>query len=112
MYFVGPIEARCVRSALCQHAAGSVEAGGDPADAMNVLLRESVDVLRAPVSGWVAEVSDLDAIEFAFDYTSTKANPMKPKIPIHGYFSNASDIKKLVDALIHENTKYYEDRYF
>jgi len=67
----GPAERLDSLSALCQHAAGSVEAGGDPADAMNVLLRESVDVLRAPVSGWVAEVSNLDAIEFPAEYLTS-----------------------------------------
>ncbi|MDJ0852656.1 MAG: hypothetical protein QNK04_30170 [Myxococcota bacterium] len=56
---------------LFQRAASMVGGGGEPADAMNMLLRESVDVLRAPVSGWVAEVSDLDQIEFPQEYLSS-----------------------------------------
>jgi hypothetical protein len=67
----GPAERLDSLAGLCQRAAGAVEAGGDPADAMNVLLRDSVDVLRAPVSGWVAEVSDLDAIEFPSEYLTS-----------------------------------------
>jgi hypothetical protein len=56
---------------LCQRAAGAVQSGGDPADAMNALLRDSVDVLRAPVSGWVAEVRDLDELEFPQEYLTS-----------------------------------------
>lgn len=67
----GPAERLGPLEGLCQRAAGSVEAGGDPADAMNMLLRESVDLLRAPVSGWVSEVSDLDEIEFPQEYLSS-----------------------------------------
>lgn len=57
--------------ALCQRAASAVRAGQDPADAMNVLLRNSVDVLRAPVSGWVAEVRDLELLEFPQEYLTS-----------------------------------------
>jgi hypothetical protein len=56
---------------LCRRAAGAVQAGGDPADAMNALLRDSVDVLHAPVSGWVAEVRDLEALEFPQEYLTS-----------------------------------------
>lgn len=56
---------------LCRRAAGQVSAGGDPADAMNGLLTRSVDVLRAPVSGWVAEVSDMEMLEFPLEYLTS-----------------------------------------
>jgi len=53
-----------------------------------------------------------NAIEFSFEYQSAKGNPIKPKVPLHGYFAKAMDIMKLAEVLIDENTKYYEDRYF
>jgi hypothetical protein len=56
---------------LCRRAASLVQGGNEPADAMNALLRESVDILRAPVSGWVAEVRDLDGIEFPQEYLTS-----------------------------------------
>ncbi len=56
---------------LFQRAASMVGSGSEPADAMNMLLRESVDLLRAPVSGWVAEVRDLDQIDFPKEYLTS-----------------------------------------
>jgi hypothetical protein len=56
---------------LCQQTAGRVQAGEDPADAMNLLLRSSVDALQAPVSGWVAEVREIDEIEFPEEYQTS-----------------------------------------
>jgi hypothetical protein len=56
---------------LCHEAAGWVSSGEDPADAMNALLQRGVDVLRAPVSGWVAEVRDLDDLDFPLEYRTS-----------------------------------------
>jgi len=39
-----------------------VQGGEEPADAMNGLLQGSVEVLGRAVSGWVAEVADLDTL--------------------------------------------------
>lgn len=55
-------------SGLCQEAASSVQGGMDPQDAMSVLLQRSVQVLRRPASGWMAEVRDLDDLEFPAEY--------------------------------------------
>jgi hypothetical protein len=55
----------------CQRAAGLVHSGGEPADAMGLLLRDAASVLRAPVSGWVAEVRELDALEFPLEYLTS-----------------------------------------
>lgn len=68
---VGPPKRLHELAGLCQQAAVMVEGGGEPADAMNMMLRQSVDALRAPVSGWVAEVPDLDAIEFPEEYLTS-----------------------------------------
>ena len=67
----GEVERLGELEGLFQRAASMVGGGGEPADAMNMLLRESVDVLRAPVSGWVAEVRDLDDIEFPQEYLTS-----------------------------------------
>jgi hypothetical protein len=53
---------------LCQRVASSVQGGEDPSDAMNVLLERSVDVLQRPVAGWVAEVSEIESLEFPEEY--------------------------------------------
>ena len=53
---------------LCQAAAMRVQAGAEPRDAMGTLIQESARVLQRPVSGWVAEFSDVEEIEFPEDY--------------------------------------------
>ena len=45
-----------------------VQAGLDPSDVMSVLIRESSNVLRRPVSGWIAEVADIEELEFPTEY--------------------------------------------
>jgi hypothetical protein len=53
---------------LCHEAAMRVQAGLDPSDVMSVLIRESSNVLRRPVSGWIAEVADIEELEFPTEY--------------------------------------------
>jgi hypothetical protein len=38
---------------------------------MSGLLRDSVGVLRAPVSGWITEVRDLEDLEFPEEYLTS-----------------------------------------
>jgi 2-polyprenyl-3-methyl-5-hydroxy-6-metoxy-1,4-benzoquinol methylase/glycosyltransferase involved in cell wall biosynthesis len=53
------------------------------------------------------------AIEFHLEYGSSKFKPMDKKpIPLHGYFDSENDIKNLVNVLINENIKYYNERYY
>jgi len=40
-----------------------VQAGLEPSDAMSALIRESANTLQRPVSGWIAEVTDIDDME-------------------------------------------------
>jgi hypothetical protein len=56
---------------LCQQAASRVKGGADPADAMNALLRQSVEVLRTPVAGWVSGTRDLEDLEFPEEYLTS-----------------------------------------
>jgi hypothetical protein len=53
---------------LCHEAASAVQHGADPADALNGLLRGSAQVLNRPVAGWIAEVSEIEEIEFPAEY--------------------------------------------
>lgn len=53
---------------LCQRVASSVQGGTEPRDALDGLLRQSVDLLRRPVAGWIAEVSEIDGLEFPEEY--------------------------------------------
>ena len=53
---------------LCHEAAIRVQAGLDPGDAMGALLQESLDVLQRPVFGWIAEVTDIEQLEFPKEY--------------------------------------------
>jgi hypothetical protein len=49
-------------------AASNVQAGADPEDALGDLLQASTEILRRPVQGWVAQVADLEALEFPEDF--------------------------------------------
>lgn len=49
---------------LCHDASVAVSAGEAADEVLNALLRGSVQIVRRPVSGWLAEVSDLSALEF------------------------------------------------
>jgi hypothetical protein len=51
-------------------AASRVQAGAGQTDALNDLLQSSVDLLQRPVNGWIAEVSNLDDLEFPDDFVS------------------------------------------
>ena len=53
---------------LCEGAAAGVRSGESPEDVMNALMKASVQVLRRPVTGWIAEVRDLAAIELPDEY--------------------------------------------
>jgi hypothetical protein len=56
---------------FCQQAANRVKGGVDPADAMNALLRQSVEVLRTPVAGWISEAQNLEELEFPEEYLTS-----------------------------------------
>jgi len=56
---------------FCRQAASRVKAGADPADAMNALLRQSVEVLRTPVAGWVSGTRNLEDLEFPEEYLTS-----------------------------------------
>jgi hypothetical protein len=49
-------------------AASDVQAGADPKDSLGDLLDASSDILQRPVQGWVAQVTDLDTLEFPEDF--------------------------------------------
>jgi hypothetical protein len=49
-------------------AAGRVQAGASPTDALNYLLQSSVDLLQRPVNGWIGEVSKLEDLKFPDDF--------------------------------------------
>ena len=53
---------------LCHEAASWVQGGEEPSDAMSALLRQSADLLRRPVAGWLAEVRDIDELDFPEQY--------------------------------------------
>ncbi|MGI9591223.1 MAG: hypothetical protein ACR2P8_07635, partial [Myxococcota bacterium] len=53
---------------LCEGASAGVLSGESPEDVMNALMKASIQVLRRPVTGWIAEVSDLAAIELPDEY--------------------------------------------
>jgi hypothetical protein len=54
----------------CRLAAAQVHAGADTSDAMNGLLRLSAGILKRPVSGWIAEVRDIDDLQIPVEYVS------------------------------------------
>jgi hypothetical protein len=53
-------------------AASDVQAGADPQDALGDLLEASSEILQRPVQGWVAQVSDLDSLEFPEDFLTER----------------------------------------
>jgi hypothetical protein len=53
---------------LCSSAASRVATGELPRDVMRDLLGETVDILRRPATGWIAEVRDLDELSFPDEY--------------------------------------------
>jgi hypothetical protein len=55
---------------LSMEAAGMVQAGVEPREALDDLLQSSVDALQVPVNGWIAQVSDLEDLEFPEDFLS------------------------------------------
>jgi hypothetical protein len=67
---VGPPERIEDVSGLCQRVASAVQAGEEPRDALDGLLQKSVDILQRPVAGWIAEVSEIDTLEFPEEYLS------------------------------------------
>jgi hypothetical protein len=67
---VGPPERISDVSGLCQRVASAVQAGEEPRDALDALLQQSVGILQRPVAGWIAEVSEIDSLEFPEEYLS------------------------------------------
>jgi hypothetical protein len=65
---VGPAERISDVSGLCQRVASAVQAGEEPRDALEGLLEQSVDILQRPVAGWIAEVSEIESLEFPEEY--------------------------------------------
>jgi hypothetical protein len=59
---------------MSMDAAGLVQAGVEPGQAFDQLLQSSAAALRRPVSGWLAEVADLDDLEFPEDFV-TRPSP-------------------------------------
>jgi hypothetical protein len=53
---------------LSMAAAGLVQAGASPTDALNELLQSSVDRLKRPVNGWIGEVSKLEDLKFPDEF--------------------------------------------
>lgn len=53
---------------LSVRAASQVQGGVEPRDAFDGLVEESHELLRLPVSGWIAEASSLDEIEFPEEF--------------------------------------------
>ena len=47
-----------------------VQAGAEPSAALNELLAGSAEILKRPVNGWLAQVSDLEDLEFPEDFLS------------------------------------------
>jgi hypothetical protein len=58
--------------ALCHDASMRVTSGAEPDDAMEWLLRASVERLGRSATGWIAEVGDLDEIEFPEAYLTQR----------------------------------------
>jgi hypothetical protein len=53
---------------LSMAAAGQVQAGAGPTEALNNLMQASVDILQRPVNGWIGEVSKLEDLKFPEDF--------------------------------------------
>jgi hypothetical protein len=58
---------------LCAEAASRVASGETPRDVMHDLLGETVEILRRPATGWIAEVRDLDELSFPDEYLTRPA---------------------------------------
>jgi hypothetical protein len=56
----------------CDDASIRVTNGAEPSDAMDLLLRESVEGLGRATTGWVAEVGELDDLEFPDEYVKQR----------------------------------------
>ena len=69
---LGPPKILDELSGPCDDAAMRVTSGAEPGDAMNLLLRESVEGLGRATTGWVAEVSDLDDVRFPEEYVKQR----------------------------------------
>ena len=65
---LGPPERISEVTPLCQRVASSVQGGVEPRDALDGLLEQSVDILQRPVAGWIAEVSEIDGLDFPEEY--------------------------------------------
>jgi len=65
---VGPPERIADVTPLCQRVASSVQGGAEPRDALDGLLEQSVDILRRPVAGWIAEVTEIESLDFPEEY--------------------------------------------
>lgn len=64
----GPPEQISDVEGLCQRVASSVQSGREPRDALDSLLKQSVEILGRPVAGWIAEVSEIESLEFPEEY--------------------------------------------
>jgi hypothetical protein len=65
---LGPPSAIDEVGPLCSEAASRVASGETPRDVMRDLLGETVEILRQPATGWIAEVRDLDELSFPDEY--------------------------------------------
>jgi len=68
---------------MSMEAAGLVQAGADPREALDRLLQSSAAALRRPVTGWLAEVSDLDDLEFPDDLVGLPAPEIAVGVAYH-----------------------------
>jgi hypothetical protein len=65
---LGPPKILGELAGACDDAAIRVARGAEPRDAMDLLLRESVEGLGRSTAGWVAEVSELRDLDFPDEY--------------------------------------------
>jgi hypothetical protein len=70
---LGPAERLHDVEGLSMEAAGMVQAGSAPDEALQSLLEVSVELLQRPVNGWIAEANDLADIEFPEDFLTRRA---------------------------------------
>jgi hypothetical protein len=63
-----PAERLRVVETLNTAAAGQIQAGMAPNEALSGLLAASAEILQRPVTGWVSEVSSLDDLAFPDDF--------------------------------------------
>jgi hypothetical protein len=69
---LGPPKILDELSGPCDDAAIRVTSGAEPGDAMDLLLRESVEGLGRATTGWVAEVGELRDLEFPEEYVKQR----------------------------------------